>query len=477
MAKRHVIIGGGPAGMYALETIREHDQEASITLISDEPPYARMALPYYLCGEIPEAHLFYGDENYFEKMRVETVFGKRVQSLNPKANQLTLDNGTKVAYDHLLIATGASAAGVKIPGVDLPGVCHLWTLDDAKKALAKAKRGAEVVFIGAGFIGFIVLNAVYKIGCRLSVVELEDQILPRMLDQQGAVLVERWLLEKGIEVYTGTTVHAIEGLPSGRKNLRLKDGRALTADLVIMATGIRANVDLVKGSGIATHQGILVNDRLETNVSNVYAAGDVAEGPDLLGGRAVHAIQPTAEDHGRIAGANMAGLDLRYRGSLLMNILDVAGLHCVSFGLWKNDGRETTVLVNPSRPIYRKLLWEEDRVVGAIFVGPVDDTSMLNDIGMVKGLIQTKVPLGQWKGYIQKNPLDIRRPYVASGAPAKLLNNTLLGKPSGEKRYRFRSLVPVTKPTEAHKVLIGTHPHPFPPPSRGIGGSAAIRGW
>lgn len=469
MVKRHVIVGGGPAGMYALETIREYDQESPITLISDEPPYARMALPYYLCGDIPEAHLFYGDENYFEKMRVKTVFGKRVQSLNPKANQLTLDDGTKVAYDHLLIATGASAAGVKIPGVDLPGVCHLWTLDDAKKALAKVGKGAEVVFIGSGFIGFIVLNAVYKIGCRLAVVELEDQVLPRMLDRQGAILVERWLLEKGVEVYTGTTVQAIEALPDGRKNLRLKDGQALTADLVIIATGIRANVDLVKGSGIAINQGILVNDRMQTNVPNVYAAGDVAEGPDLLGGRAVHAIQPTAEDHGRIAGANMVDLDIRYQGSLLMNILDVAGLHCSSFGLWKGDGREVTSLINPNRPIYRKLVWEEDRVVGAIFVGPVDDTSMLNDIGMVKGLIQTKVSLGKWKGYIQKNPLDIRRPCVASGAPAKLLKTTLLGKPSGEKRYRFQSIKPVTKPTEAHKILISTHPHPFPPPSRGRG--------
>lgn len=461
MAKRHVIIGGGPAGMSALETIREYDQGSSITLISKEPPYARMALPYYLCGDIPEAHVLYGDQAYFERMKVETIFGRRVQSVDPQGHQLILDDGTTMTYDTLLIATGASATAPPIPGIGatdrspLPGVCHLWTLDDAKKALVYAKRGAEVVFIGAGFIGFIVLNALYKIGCRLAVVELEDQILPRMLDRQGAGVIERWLLEKGIEIYTGTTVQAIEAFPSGRKNLRLKDGRSLTADLVIIATGIRANVDVVKGSGIATSKGILVNDRMQTNFRNVYAAGDVAEGPDLLGGRAVHAIQPTAEDHGRIAGANMAGLEVSYPGSLLMNILDVAGLHCVSFGLWKGEGREVTSLVNPNRPIYRKLVWEEDRVVGAIFVGPVDDTSMLNDVGMVKGLIQTRVALGPWKGYLQKNPLDIRRPYVGSLAPAKLLKNTLLGKPSGEKRYRFQGIQPVTKPARSPQ---GPHP-------------------
>lgn len=475
MAKRHVVVGGGPAGLYAIETIRELDRgESSITLISDEFPYSRMALPYYLAGEIPEAHLLTGSEESFERLDVETILGKRVSSIDPKGKKLTLDDGTKVSYDDLLIATGASAVSLKIPGADLDGVCNLWTLDDAKRALTKARKGAEVVFIGAGFIGFIVLNALYKLGCRLRVVEMEDQVLPRMLDRQSASLAERWLIQKGVGVYTGTTVQGIEERSDGRKSLQLSNGLSLTADLVIMATGIKANVDLVQGSGIQVNQGILVNDRMQTNVNDIYAAGDVAEGPDLLmGENAVHAIQPAAEDHGRIAGANMAGLDVHYQGSLLMNILDVCGIHGSSFGFWKDgqsptlspsekgkDGRETTILVNPSRPIYRKLVWEEDRIVGAILLGPVDDTSMLNDVGMVKGLIQTRVPLGRWKGYIQKNPLDIRRPYVASGAPAKLLESTLLGKPSREKQYRFKGLAPETRPTAAHTVLIGTKPTP-----------------
>jgi NADPH-dependent 2,4-dienoyl-CoA reductase/sulfur reductase-like enzyme len=458
MATRHLIVGGGPAAMYALETIREIDRDGSVTLLSDEPPYARMALPYYLCGEIPDAHLMYGDRAYFERMKVETIFGQRVRSVDPKANEVTLDDGTKRAYDDLLIATGASATAPPIPGREHPAVCHLWTLDDTHRALTRARRGADVVLIGAGFIGFIVLNALYKLGCRLAVVEREGQILPRMLDWQGASFVERWLPERGVEVHAGTTVQAIEGLPDGRMKLGLRDGDALTADLVIIATGIRTNLDLVEGSGIETGDGIVIDGRMRTNVSNVFAAGDVAEGPDLFGGRAVHAIQPTAEDHGRIAGANMAGLDVTYEGSLLMNITDVAGLHCASFGLWKGDGHEETVLANPSRCIYRKLVWDEDRVVGAILVGPVDDTSMLNDTGMVKGLIQTQVPLKAWKGYILKNPLDIRRAYVASGAPAALLQRTLLGKPSREKQYRFRGVKPVTRPTDAHSILVGTRP-------------------
>jgi NAD(P)H-nitrite reductase large subunit len=315
-----------------------------------------------------------------------------------------------------------------------------------------------VVLVGAGFIGFIVLNALYKLGCRLAVVEVKQRILPRMLDEQGSALVERWLDEKGIEAYTGTSVEAIESLPGGRVNLRLRDGLALTADLVIVATGIKANLDLVGGSGIAIDEGIQVDGRMQTNVPSVYAAGDVAEGPDLLGGRAVQAIQPTAEDHGRIAGANMAGLSVTYPGGLAMNITDVAGLHCASFGRWSDNGQEATVLANPSRGIYRKLVWQEDRIVGAILLGPVEDSSMLNDTGMVKGLIQTQVPLKTWKGYLVKNPLDVRRAYVASGAPAMLLKRTLLGRPSGEKQFRFRGIRPVTQRTQGHHALTGTRP-------------------
>lgn len=459
MAKEHVIIGGGPAGMYAIETIREYDKDSPITLVCDEPAYSRMSLPYYIAGNIPEGHLMTGSLEYFQGMNVRTVLGTRANTVDSKGNRVTLDDGSQVSYDSLLIATGSGAQRLPIPGADQPNVINLWTLDDAKVALGKAKAGASVVFIGAGFIGFIILNAMAKVGCRLSVVEIENQILPRMLDTPAAGLVRKWLTDKGVGVFTGTRVTEIGQLADGRKNVRLSDGRALTADLVIMATGIRPNIDLVQGSDIKTAQGILVNNHLQTSVANVYAAGDVAQGPDLsTGQQEIHAIQPTAQDHGRIAGANMAGQNLTYEGSLLMNILDVIGLHCSSFGLWRDDGREVKTISNPSRPVYRKLLFEGDRIVGAILAGPAEDVSMLNDMGMVKGFIQSKTPLGAWKAYLFKNPLDVRRPYIACRVAERLLQSTLLKIPTPNRKYRFRNLQPVVKPNPAHEVLVGTRP-------------------
>lgn len=459
MAKEHVILGGGPAGMYAIETLRAYDKEGSVTLVSDEPAYSRMSLPYFLAGNIPEAHLMTGSSEYFQGMNVRTVFGKRATAVDTGANRVRLDDGGTLPYDTLLIATGSAAQRLPLPGADQPNVINLWTLDDAKKALTKARPGANVVFIGAGFIGFIILNAMAKVGARLSVVEIEDQILPRMLDAASAGLVRKWLTDKGVGVFTGTRVTEIGQLADGRKNVRLSDGRALTADLVIMATGILPNLDLVQGSAIRTAQGILVNDRLQTSVDNVYAAGDVAQGPDLsTGQQAIHAIQPTAQDHGRIAGANMAGQNLVYEGSLLMNILDVIGLHCSSFGVWQDDGQETKTISNASRPVYRKLVFDGDRLVGAILVGPAEDISMLNDMGMVKGFIQSKAPLGSWKPYLLKNPLEIRRPYLACRVAEKLLQTTLLEMPTPNRSYRYRNLQPAAKPNPAHKIFVGTRP-------------------
>jgi NAD(P)H-nitrite reductase large subunit len=456
---KHVIIGGGPAGMYALDTIRKLDEGVAVTLISDEPAYSRMALPYFLAREIPEEHVLLGNERFFQEMRADALLGKRVTAIDPDKKLLTLDDASTLHFDTLLIATGSSPTRPRIPGVDGSRVTTLWALQESRDVVKQVGEGAEVVFIGAGFIGFIVVNALYKIGCRLSVIEIQDQILPRMLDRSSATLAERWLNDKGIAVHTGATVTEIADTRDGRKAVRLSDGQSLPADLVVVATGVRANTDLVRGSGIQVQQGILVNDRLQTNFPFIYAGGDVAQGPDLSTGRqAIHAIQPTSVDHGRVAGANMAGETVRYPGSLLMNVLDVAGLHCSSFGLWQDDGREASVLENPNRPIYRKVVWEEDRIVGAIFLGPAEDTAMLNDLGMVKGLIQAKASLGVWKAHLKKYPFDIRRPYVASRVAEKLLQFKTLGRASTDLRFRYLGLKPETRPTEAHHIMISTRP-------------------
>lgn len=471
---RHVIIGGGPAGTAAIEAIRATDQTSPITLISDEPAYSRMVLPYYLAREIPEPHVMIGNQAYFDRQKVEALLGVRVQKVDAHARALTLSDGRTLPFDTLLIATGSSAQRPPISGVNLDGVYTFWTLDDARKAISKGQGQPEAVLVGAGFIGFIVLNAMAKLGWKLSVVEMANQVLPRMLDKQGATAVEGWLGTRGVALHTGAQVQEITQNANGKLTLSLSTGATLSADIVILATGIQPNTEFLAGSGIVMNGGIVVNDRMQTNIPGIYAAGDVAAGPDLLTrAAAVHAIQPTAVDHGRIAGANMAGKETHYPGSLLINVLDVVNLHCASFGVWQEGGREVTTVSNPTRPLYRKYVWEGDRMVGALFVGPIEDVTMLNDVGMAKGFIQTKTPLGAWATYVRSHPTDLRRAYIACGVANALVKQTLLNAPARDRDYRVNGLTPVAWSKPAHDLLVNSRPQKYtelkPTPTPGIG--------
>ena len=456
----HVILGGGPAGINAIETIRRFDSSGAITLISDERAYARMALPYFLANDIPAAQLDTGNDAYFERLQVTRKIGARATRLDGNARSVQLDTGETIGFDTLLIATGSSPVRPPIPGADGKHVHTLWTLADAVAVMESGKgKRPSAVLVGAGFIGLIILNALHKRGWKLAVVELEPQILPRMLDRRGAEAAEAWLRARDIDVYTGCNVTGIDG--TRKKAVTLSDGRVLSVNLVILSTGIVPNAGFLDGSGVRVDRGVVVDARMETTLPGIYAGGDVAQGPTLLGGPpAIHAIQPTAVDHGRVAGANMAGRECVYPGSLVMNILDVAGLHCTSFGRWQETG-DTTVVWNAARPVYRKLVWDGTRLVGGIILGPVEETTMLTDVGMLKGLIQSQVDLAAWKGYVNERPWDLRRAYVASGAASALIGRTTVGAATAARGFRFNDLNPGSTPSAHHADLIGTQPVGF----------------
>jgi NAD(P)H-nitrite reductase large subunit len=431
MATRHLIIGGGTAGINAIRTIREEERERSeITLVSAEPPYSRMVLPYYLDRSIAESHVFTATARVLSGWGVKTHLGRRAAALDPKANTCTLDDGTALPYDDCLIATGSSPVRAPVPGADGPRVHSFWTLEQARGVLAGITSGSQVVMVGAGFISFTILNSILSLGARLTIVEMEPRILPRMIDDTGAGLVEAWLATHGVTIRTGARLARIEDA-KGRKRLRFAAGGDLTCDLVIMATGIKTNLDWLKGSGVSVNRGVAVDDRLRSSADNVYAAGDVAEGRDLISGEpAVHAIEPTAQEHGRIAGANMAGRDVRYRGSLLINIVEVCHLDVASFGAWDDPKAEAASGVRADRPAYRKLLWRGDRLTGAIILGPSGDIWTTNDVGMLKGLVQSGAPLGAWKAHLKRNPFDVKPAFIASGITKALLPETILGRPA-----------------------------------------------
>lgn len=428
---RHVIVGSGTAGMNAITTIRQYDRGASeIILVSPEPPYARMVLPYYLKGAISESHVYTANAARLRILDVETFLGRRAARLDTQGKILTLDDDTEVPYDNLLIATGSSPVRPPVEGAGGESVHSFWTLEQAQGVMRQIQPGCHVVMVGAGFIAFTILNAILALGAKLTVVEIAPQILPRMIDQEGAALVESWLRDCGVTIHTSAQLTTIEDA-EGQKRLRFQNVDDVLADVVIMATGIRSNLDWLDGSGIDVNRGIVVDAHLRSNVPNVYAAGDVAEGYDLVTGEAaVHAIEPTAMEHGRVAGANMAGQPLAYRGSLLMNIVEVQDLEIASFGVWDDAQAEVFSALKPERPAYRKLLWHGNRITGAMILGRSQDVWTTNDVGMLKGLVQTGVDLGDWKAYLRQHLFEIKRAYITSGTTAQLLPQTVQGRPS-----------------------------------------------
>lgn len=432
-AKRHVIVGGGTAAINAITSIRELDQGASeIILVAEERPYSRMVLPYYLGKRISRSHVWTLSPDRLAELGVTTHIGRRATALDTAQQRLTLDNGDNVDYDDLLIATGSSAVRAPVPGADLPGVHSFWTLEQADGLIAEVKAGSEVVLVGAGFIAFTILNSLVRLGVRLTVIELAPTILPRMIDATGAAMVTRWLEQHGVTVQTGVRLNAIEEA-GGRKRLVLEGGGELSADVVIMATGIRPNLGWLDGAGLEMARGILVDDHMRTSAPNVYAAGDVAEAFDrVTGERALHAIEPAAMEHGRIAGANMAGDDRAHRGTVLMNIVDVLDLEIASFGSWDDVDAESVAVEKPSQWGYRRLLWHGhgEVMTGAIIIGISEHLWATNDVGILKGLVQDGQPMGAWKRAMMDNPWEVKRPFVATGHVGRLLQETVLGRPS-----------------------------------------------
>ena len=409
---QHVVIGAGPSGVIAAETLRKLQPAASVTLLGDEPepPYSRMAIPYFLTKQIAEqgTHLRKTSDHFAQRdIKIKQT---RVASLDRVAQQLTLAGGEKLHYDKLLIATGSRPISPPIPGIDLPGVTSCWTLADARRIASTAKPGARVVLMGAGFIGCIILEALAKSGASLTVVEMEGRMVPRMMNDTAGNMIKDWCQEHGVTVHTSTKVNAIEKNGAALRVV-LNSGAAIEADMVVSATGVRANIDLVKGTGIATDQGILVNRQMQTNDACVFAAGDVAQGIDFSTGEfSVQAIQPTAADHGQLAARNMAGQKgAVHRGCVNMNVLDTLGLISSSFGLWMGKtGGDAAELLNRERYRYLNLQFEDDVLVGATSLG------LTQHVGVLRGLIQTKTRLGAWKKKLVADPTRIMEAYLVS---------------------------------------------------------------
>jgi NAD(P)H-nitrite reductase large subunit len=411
---KHLILGAGPAGVIAAETIRKHAPHDEITLVGDEPeaPYSRMAIPYLLIGNIGEngTHLRHG-AGHFEAQRIALKRGRAV-ALDTTARTVKLDSGETLAYDRLLITTGSSPATPPIPGIDGPGVRACWTLADARAIMAQATPGARVLQMGAGFIGCIIMEALAARGVKLSVVEMGDRMVPRMMGPTAGGMIKDWCEKKGVAVHTGARVEAIERPAGGALRARLSNGQTLEADLVISATGVKPNIGFLEGSAVKCLLGVLTDEHLQTSVPGVYAAGDCAEAFDKVSGKTiVSAIQPNAAEQARVAALNMVGQKTELKGVTQINVLDTLGLISASFGNWEGvAGGQHAELTEPDQRTggrHLNLQFADGKLVGCNAIG------WTQHVGVMRGLVEGAVPLGEWKDKLLADPTLLMEAYLA----------------------------------------------------------------
>lgn len=414
---RYVVIGAGPAGVTAVETLRAQDAAAEIVLIGGEaePAYSRMAIPYLLSNQIEESGTYLRSApDHLKRLGVEQIQAF-VAAVDPGQQRLNLDNGTEVQYDRLLLATGSTPVKPPIDGLNQAGIHHCWTLEDARHIARLAQPGSRVVLMGAGFIGCIILEALVARGVDLTVVEMGDRMVPRMLDQTAGNLLKRWCMEKGVKVHTSTRVTGIAAGDEGsaRFSLQIDPKGSILADLVVVATGVKPTTDYLAGSGIEVRTGVVVDRYQQTSVAGIYAAGDSCEGADWGSGESVvHAIQPVAVETARIAALNMCGRRAGHAGSMAMNVLDTLGLVSVSYGQWMGvTGGESAELLDERGFRYIKLQFEGECLIGAITLG------MTQRVGVLRGLIQSRIRLGVWRQRLLQDPTQFVEAYLAATQP------------------------------------------------------------
>ena len=411
----HLILGAGPAGVIAAETIRKHAPRDTITIIGDEPhaPYSRMAIPYLLMGNVGESGTYLRKSpTHFQDLQINVVQAI-VKHVDSATKNVVLSTGESIAFDTLLVATGSHPVRPPIPGIDSAGVHPCWTLADAQNIMALATKGARVLQLGAGFIGCIIMEALAARGVQLSVVEMGDRMVPRMMGPTAGGMIRDWVEAQGVKVFTGTRVESIQ--PGAPLQVKLSNGTTVEADLVISAAGVRPAIGFLETSGLTCLFGVLTDQHLQTNVPGIYAAGDCAEAFDKVSGKTiVSAIQPNAAEQARVAAMNMVafarGMAPRaeLKGVTQINVLDTLGLISASFGDWQGrPGGEHVELTDTAANRHLSLQFQGDVLVGCNSVGWTEN------VGVMRGLVEGQVRLGAWKETLKKDPTKLAEAYIA----------------------------------------------------------------
>jgi len=383
---KYVIVGASAAGISAVEAVREVDPVGTITVISEEPcpQYSRPMISDLVSGKANFDKMMCREDQFWEKNKVKALTGRTALSLNLADKYVALDKGASVNFEKLLIATGGKPFVPKMEGVEKEGVFTFTTLSDAKSLVTKIETAKSAVVIGAGLIGVSVAEALVKRGLKVTMVELQDKILSLILDPTASEMVENVIKKAEVTIATGQTVQRIVGKTENDKVVGgavLTNGEQVQCDLVIIAIGVIPRTELVARTDVKTNRGILVDRFMRTNVSDVYASGDVAEAYDFVfGENRLLPLWPLAQLEGKIAGYNMAGKKVDYPGGTAMSALKYFGIPIISIGIANpkdNEAYESLVKHEPERKLYRKIVLKDNAIVGITLVNDIETAGIL----------------------------------------------------------------------------------------------------
>lgn len=404
----YLIIGNSISGVNCVEGIREVDKKGDIIVVSDEDVfnYSRPLISYYLAGKVEKKNMSFRDKKFYQKNRVTLLLSTVVTGIDTRKKIVETNKG-KIKFKKLLISSGGKPIFPPIDGIDKvkDGIFTFTRISDAEKMInyIEKNRIKEAVVLGGGLIGIKCTEGLMARGIEVKIIELADRILPNTLDKVASGILEKSLEKEDCQFLKENTVVKVEKDRNGIK-LFLKSGKEIKTKLFVVAIGVKPNVVFLKGSGIEVNRGIVVNEYMETNFKDIFAAGDVAEGKDFLKeANSVIAIWPVGARGGKTAGKNMAGERTIYSGFFPMNSVELADIPVISFGITNPKEEEYEILkkIDKKNNVYKKIILKDNVIVGGIFLGKIERA------GIFSGLIREKINVSKFKEHLLEDDFGL----------------------------------------------------------------------
>lgn len=370
----YVVVGNSAAGLQAVRTLRKHAPDASVAIIDreDHPAYSRVLTPYYVGGKTGRDNLFIVDHGYYRGAGITTLFGRNVVALDADGYQLELDDGSRVVFGKLLLATGAEARPLAVTS---DRACTLRHMADAEKLEALMQDAQSITAIGAGLVSLPLLSHA-PLSAEKHLVVGSNRIFSRVVDAEASALLEERFCKSGLRLHKQDDIIDIK--EGARLQLVLASGGTLVSDMLIIGKGVAPNTDLALAAGLQVGEGIRVDEYCRTSHADIFAAGDAAEGKDFVTGElTIQGNWMTAVEQGENAALNMLGLTCAYEGSLKNNITEVFGVDIAAIGYCQEDASQTVSSYHQNSGRYRKIfLNERRRVIGATLIGETNDAGL-----------------------------------------------------------------------------------------------------